>query len=69
MFTKTINYVRRRIHKLSALLTIKRYERMINRGWEINLKTKDEVKCINNGILLMEQEARLRRMKELYALM
>ena len=65
---KFTNYIIRRVKKLQALFYLKRFERRINEGWKLNLKLDGE-KRTNHGIMLLEEEARLRRYKEHYSLM
>ena len=66
--TKFTNYLARRVRKLKALFYLKRFERRINEGWKLNLKLDGE-KRIDHGIMLLEEEERLKRYKEYYAVM
>lgn len=65
MFTK---YIVRRVEKLKMLFALKRFERVINKGWKKNLQLADDVR-IEHGLKLLEAEEKLTTLKRIYALM
>ena len=65
MFTK---YIVRRVEKLKMLFALKRFERVINKGWKKNVQLADDVR-IEHWLKLLEAEEKLTTLKRIYALM
>lgn len=66
--SKFKTYIEKRVKKTKALMQVKHYERIIEKGWKKNLEMDGDER-IDNGIMLLNAEAKLNRYKREIALM